>query len=237
MQLSAPIFQLKRRARLLAREHKIPLCQALDRIAREEGFAQWSLLAARAEKTSTDRNLISKLEDGDLLLVAARPRQGKTLLGLQLLMDAAREGRTSVFFTLEYSGQEVEQYFRRLGADPGNFRNLLSIVTSDEIGSEFIAGYLEGCDSGTVAVVDYLQILDQQRNKPDLDTQIRDLHDFARDRGIILVFLSQIDRSFDPAAKPLPDMSDVRMPNPIDLNIFSKTCFLHGGELRFQSVA
>ncbi|RMB04577.1 hypothetical protein [Eilatimonas milleporae] len=38
MKLSAPVFRLKRRARTLAREEKIPLHQALDRLARREGF-------------------------------------------------------------------------------------------------------------------------------------------------------------------------------------------------------
>src|SRR5579862_7868029 len=38
MKLSAPIYHLKRKARLLSREKKIPLHEALDRIAIEEGF-------------------------------------------------------------------------------------------------------------------------------------------------------------------------------------------------------
>ena len=45
MWLSAPIYRLKRRARLLARNEKIALHVALDRIARAEGFAGWSLLS------------------------------------------------------------------------------------------------------------------------------------------------------------------------------------------------
>ena len=48
MKLSAPIYQLKRRAKLLSRTDTIPLHQALDRIAQEEGFTAWSLLASRS---------------------------------------------------------------------------------------------------------------------------------------------------------------------------------------------
>lgn len=51
MSLSAPIYVLKRRAKQLSREAGIPLNQALDRIARDEGFQTWSLLIARGQST------------------------------------------------------------------------------------------------------------------------------------------------------------------------------------------
>ena len=47
MNLSAPIHQLKRKARLMSRAERIPLHAALDRIAVEEGYRSWSLLAAK----------------------------------------------------------------------------------------------------------------------------------------------------------------------------------------------
>jgi hypothetical protein len=37
MRLSAPIYKLKRRAKLMARDENIALHEALDRLAREEG--------------------------------------------------------------------------------------------------------------------------------------------------------------------------------------------------------
>lgn len=66
-------------------------------------------------------------------------------------------------------------------------------------------------------------------------TQVRSLRAFARKRGRILVFIAQIDRSCDPARKPVPDASDIRLPNPLDLALFDKTCFLNRGEIRFDS--
>jgi len=65
--------------------------------------------------------------------------------------------------------------------------------------------------------------------------QVRTLESFARDRGLILVFISQIDRSYDPLTKPCPGLEDVRLPNPLDLKLFSKTCFLHNGEVQFRA--
>ena len=47
MKLSAPLYHLKRKAKLLSRAENIPLHEALDRVARQEGFGGWSLLAAK----------------------------------------------------------------------------------------------------------------------------------------------------------------------------------------------
>lgn len=232
MKLSAPMFQLKRRARLMARAGNLPLHAALDAVAREEGFARWSLLSARlAEAPAT---LLSRLDGGDMLLLAARPGEGKTLLGLELLLDAARAGRRAVFFTLEYTEMQARGHLTKLALD---LAGKVEVVTTEAIAADIIMHHMADAAPGTVAVIDYLQILDQQRSKPPLAEQIAALSAFARDRNLILGFLSQIDRSFDPAIKPLPDLGDLRLPNHLDLALFTKALFLHNGDARLQEVA
>ena len=194
----------------------------------------WSALAARMATNSPSSALLPKLAEGDMLLLGARPGQGKTLMGLQLLLDAARDGRRAVFFTLEYTDQEAMHRIQSLDRE---VRHTPEIATSSDISADFIVRHLSGSPRGTVAVIDYLQILDQQRSKPSLSEQIVVLNDFARESGAILGFISQIDRSFDPERDPLPGLDDVRRPNPIPAGMFSKTCFLHAGETRFQSVS
>jgi hypothetical protein len=49
MNLSAPINELKRKAKLLRRAEGIPLNQALTRVAKEEGYASWGLLIREYE--------------------------------------------------------------------------------------------------------------------------------------------------------------------------------------------
>ena len=101
MKLSAPIYLLKRQARLLSRTEKIPLHEALDRIALKEGFSGWSLLAAKLSATTPAGRLFARLNQGDLVLVGARPGQGKTLMSLELAVEAMKSGNRGVFFTLE----------------------------------------------------------------------------------------------------------------------------------------
>ncbi|RXT57399.1 DNA helicase [Bosea sp. Tri-44] len=235
MKLTAPVYRLKRQARVLARKESIPLHLALDRVAIGEGFGAWSLLAARSADFLSAEELFARLVPGDLLLIGARPGHGKTLLSLQLAMEAMKSGRRAVFFTLEYTTRDVLDRFRALGADPAQFEALFGFDDSDAISADHIMRSLAEAPRGTLAIVDYLQLLDQKRGNPELMVQIRDLKVFAQERGVILAFISQIDRSYDPAIKPCPDLRDIRLPNPLDLSLFSKTCFLNEGEVRFQA--
>jgi replicative DNA helicase len=237
MKLSSPIYQLKRRAKTMARDENIALHMALDRIAQGEGFSAWSLLSARAETKPTIDGLLSHLSEGDLLLLGSRPRQGKTLLGLKLLLDAIRQGRRGVFFTLEYTEQETQERLKVLADSAATPHHALEIVTSDRICADSIIRHLADAPRGTVAVIDYLQILDQRRSEPVLSEQMNALQKFARQHGVILGFISQIDRSFDPNSKALPDIDDIRLPNYLDTGIFSKALFLHNGQARLQNIA
>jgi replicative DNA helicase len=115
MKLSAPIYRLKRQARLLARTSKIPLHDALDRVARQQGYRSWSLFAGTMSRRAPAREIFNRLVPGDFLLIGARPGQGKTLLGLELAVEAARSGRRSFFFSLEDHEGVVFDRLRELG--------------------------------------------------------------------------------------------------------------------------
>ena len=235
MRLSAPVYRLKRQARLLSRRENVPLHEALDRIAAKEGFGNWSLLAAKAAETALGDKLLARLMPGDMVLVAARPGQGKTLMSLELAVATMKQGNRAVFFTLEYVHADILNRFRDIGADPADFDQLFEFDNSDAICAAYIIERLQFAPRGTLAVVDYLQLLDQKRDNPDLMVQIGALRSFARKRELVLVFISQIDRSYDSARKPFPDMGDIRLPNPLDLSLFDKACFLNKGEIQFQA--
>ena len=164
MKLSAPIPMLKRKARLLARTKQIPLHQALDDIAADEGFAGWSLLAARAAAVRPATRLFARLVPGDMVLLGARPGQGKTLMGLELAVEAMKAGHRGSFFTLEYTEKEVLDRFRAIGAERQQFDTLFELDSSDAISAAHIARRMATAPRGTVVVVDYLQLLDQRRD-------------------------------------------------------------------------
>jgi replicative DNA helicase len=237
MRLSAPVYHLKRKARLLSRQQNIPLHAALDRIAASEGFKGWSLLTARTNAAVPAGELFSQLAPGDLVLIGARPGHGKTLMSLRLAVEAMKTGHRSAFFSLEDTEKVVLDRFAMIGADHQRFAGLFEFDSSDAISADYIVERLAAVPRGTLAVVDYLQLLDQKREKPELMVQIRALKAFARDKGLIVVFISQIDRSYDPSRKPLPDLSDIRLPNPLDLVLFDKMVFLNNGQVQFKAAS
>ena len=231
MKLSAPIYQLKQRAKSMAREERIPLHKALDRIARMEGFATWSLLSAKAVNTLRN-GLLNRLQDGDLVLLAARPGQGKTIVGLQTLIDARSADRPAILFTLDLTEEQARR--RLVELSDTEIAKSIEVETSDDIDADFIVSALAKAAPGTVAVVDYLQRLDERRSKPPLADQVQKLRQFAASQRSVLIFLSQVDRAFDPTRRNVPDMSDVRLPNPVPIEVFNKRLFLHEGEVQLE---
>jgi replicative DNA helicase len=237
MRLSIPVFRLKRQAKLLAREKDIPLSAALNQIAGHEGFRSWSHLAAAMSRERPAGSLLSQFNPGDLVLLGARPGHGKTLLGLELIVEAIRQGRAGFFFTLEYHDADVLHGLRSLGVNPKTIGTSFTLDTSDDICADHVIARLRQGPKDAIAVIDYLQLLDQRRQNPELADQIGALSAYAKASGSIIVVLSQIDRSFDLRGKQLPELSDVRLPNPLALTLFTKTCFMHDGEVRLEAVA
>ena len=234
MILSWPIYRLKRQARILSRREGIPHHEALDRVAREQGFDSWSLLATRASDRRPGKHLKTELKRGDLVLIGARPGQGKTLLSLELAVEAMKAGQRSVFFSLECSKADVVKYFAAIGEDADRYTDRFDFDDSDDICATYIISSLESAPPGTVAIIDYLQLLDQKRKHAELMNQVELLKACAEERGLIMLFISQVHRRFDPTHRPLPTLDDIRLPNPLDLTLFNKACFLHDGVMEVE---
>jgi replicative DNA helicase len=83
-------------------------------------------------------------------------------------------------------------------------------------------------------VVDYLQLLERRRRDPELGEQLSALAAFTQQRGLITVCLSQISRAFERSPTTVPTRADVHQPNPLNLDVFTKGCFLHDGHMRID---
>ena len=236
MRLSAPVHVLKRKAKELKRSSQTTLTEALDHVAKAEGFASWSLLQSRinAFVPRTKEDVLDTLFPGDLLLIGARPGWGKTTLALQLLLQAIRQDRVCFFFSLEYTQEETEEKLSQLDEAYEQHKSWLKLDYSDDISSDYIIAKTRGiAQERSLIAVDYLQLLDQQRNKPSLQKQIENLKVYARETNCILIFISQIDRAFEQKGHARPGLEDVRLPNPLDLGLFNKSIFAHDDQMFF----
>ena len=234
MKLSTPIYFLKRRAKDLKRSEAITMTQALDRVARAEGFNSWSLLQSKmADFTPRIKeDILDYLNPGDLTLIAARPGLGKTVTTLEVLLQAARSGRPCFFFSLEYTHRQAVEKIGQLDSTIDPTDSPLNLDCSDDISSDYIiAKTKDSILEGAIIAVDYLQLLDQQRDKPPVQKQVEDLKEYAREKKCILIFISQIDRTYDQTAQTRPGLDDIRLPNPLDLGLFNKSIFVQNGEI------
>lgn len=234
MKLTAPIHVLKGKAKELKRSQAITMAEALNQIAKAEGFDSWSLLQSKVKTfvPRTSKDILDYLHPGDLLLIAARPGLGKTTLTLQLLLEAIKEKRGCFLFSLEYTQKMFSERLATL--DPKFEQNepLLQTDFSDEISSDYIIKKTkDAVTEGALIAIDYLQLLDQKRSKPHLQKQVEDLKKYAKEKKCILVFISQIDRAFDQKDGHKPSMEDIRLPNPLDLSLFNKTIFVKNGQI------
>jgi replicative DNA helicase len=169
---------------------------------------------------------------GDLVLIGSRPGQGKTMLGLGLAIEAMSRGTRAAFFTLECTEREVEAHFANLGKSLSEYKNLFFLDTSESICASQITAQLDSTPRHSLVIVDYLQLLDQRRNNPPLNDQVQELKHLAMTKQATVVLLSQINKNFDPNLKPCPDLSDLRLPNPVDISLFDRACFLHNGKMQ-----
>jgi replicative DNA helicase len=236
MKLSAPIFRLKHKAKKLSRETGVPLSQALNQIARNEGFSSWSLLASRVSAHRLSTQLFAQLKPGDLILLGARPGHGKTMMGLALIADALKAGGQGAFFTLEYNERDVLERYRAVSDEAGPQNGKFRFDCSDAISANYIIDWLPDAERETLIVIDYLQLLDQKRDNPRLSEQLPALKAFACRTGAIVVCLSQIDRSYELSGRLLPGITDIRLPNALNLSLFNKACFLNNGDMRIDAI-
>jgi replicative DNA helicase len=243
MKLSAPVHLLKSRAKEIKQGQHIPMIEALDQVARSEGYSSWSLLQARLnhDQPKSRQDVLGYLNPGDLMLIGARRGLGKTKFALEILVQALSEGRHCYFFSLEYTQSEIKVLVERLQQNMGFDMSPaieLSIELSDDMSAASIVKKTrKTIVTGGVIVVDYLQLLDQKRTNPDIKTQIKILKEYAKEMKCIIIFISQIDRSYDGKGEALPTLEDVRMPNKFDVDLFNKLLLFHQDRQMFVKPA
>jgi len=232
--LSASIPALKSRAKKLQRAGHIPLCEALDQVAAEEGYATWSLLVAKEASQKNGADLLDRLDPGDLVLLGARPGHGKSLCAVRLLISTLRRGHPGWFFALQNDAPNIDAWFELLGERRSRFPTGFVFEHSDEVCAPDLLEKLAAAPERALVVIDHLQLLDQRRKAPELEQQVRSLRSLAKRRGCILVFLSQIRSAFDQRAERLPSRRDVRLLDALDLGLFDKFLFLRKGRAQLR---
>jgi len=194
----------------------LSMTDALNQIAIREGFSSWSLLQSRSDQILPSRysELLDFFNDGDLVVIASRPGMGKTSFTMGLFVQAAKQASSkSFYFTLSETHKDLA---RRIGAYDqlmGENKDQFELNYSNDICAEYIISVTKGqVGSGGLIVIDYLQLLDEKRVNPPIQTQIEKLKTYAKEKRCTIVFLSQIDRSLENMVSKRPGIDDIRLP-------------------------
>lgn len=189
------------------------------------------------------------LRPGQMVVIGARPGVGKTSFALNLMVNAAAQGASIAFFSLEMSKAEIAQ--RLLSAQAkiglmdirsGNIRDNqwpqileavnslsdLDIMIDDTPGTTVTEirakarRMLHGKEMGLV-IVDYLQLLSPPAGGNRNDnraTQVsemsRGIKIMAKDLGVPVVALSQLNRQVTGRTGQRPQLSDLRESGSIE---------------------
>lgn len=237
MKLSAPIHVLKSEAQLLKKEKAITTTEALDLIAKREGFNSWSLLQSKKDEMfpKSYDEILDFLNPGDIVLVGARPSKGKTVFTIGLFVQAIqRKLAPNYFFSLSEVHKDIAGRIALYDETIGNINEHLGYIAvdySDKISADYIIERTKGTvGKKSVIVVDYLQLLDEKRSNPPLEEQVLKLKKFAKEKECVVIFISQLKREVESRAGGRPLLEDVRLPNPLDLKFFNKIIMLHKRE-------
>lgn len=180
------------------------------------------------------------LRGGEMILLAARPSQGKTSLGLHIAKSASMQGYETLFFSLEMSDIALADrlVLSESGLDSQKYRNgYLSdeeIVLMTETASHLSNMPFYVDDKGRASinyiktisslkkkegklgliVIDYLQLanLDSTKKNREQEVSIASgmIKSMAKELDVPIVVLSQLNREVEQRADKLPQLSDLR---------------------------
>lgn len=234
MKLSAPIHVLKSQAQLLRKEKSITNTEALDLIAKREGYNSWSLLQSKKEEmfpTSYDE-ILDFFNPGDIVLIGARPGKGKTVFTIGLLVQAIQKKQAPNYcFSLSEIHKDIAGRITSYDESIGENNKYIVLDYSNEISADYIIEKTKNTISkNSVIVIDYLQLLDEKRSNPTLQEQVFKLKNYAKEKECIVIFISQLKRELEYRTDKRPVMDDIRLPNPLELKFFNKIILLHKGD-------
>lgn len=190
--------------------------------------------------------MTSGWQNGDFVVLAARPSMGKTALALSLGMHAAHAGGCVGFFSLEMSAEQLTMRLlssqsgvphhdiRNATVDQNSWTSITNVAAQMGSMKMFIddtamvnimdlrakARKLKIDQGLSLLVIDYLQLLHctqrHENRHQEVSTISRSLKALAKELEIPVIALSQLSRAVDSRMDKRPMLSDLRESGAIE---------------------
>jgi replicative DNA helicase len=215
--------------------------ERIDRLREREGR-----LTGLATGFQDLDEITAGLQNGELIIIAARPSMGKTSLAINVSERVASTGKPVVLFSLEMSSQQViqnmlccraqidsqalrrgritDQQYRRLQEQAESLYEAKMFV--DDTPGLTISGLRTRCrrlkqkEDIQLLVLDYLQLMSGggkvESRQQEIAAISRGLKGLARELDIPVVALSQLNREVESRDNHRPRMSDLRESGAIE---------------------
>jgi len=181
------------------------------------------------------------LRKGDYIIIAGRPSTGKTAFGCQIAKNAAEFGYPVGIFSCEMSSESLGTRYLSGTSGRSNIElingncDLLEVIQRSE-GLQSLDLYIDDTSAISVVelrakvrrmitefgiklvLVDYLQLMTGEGNNREQQVAYisRGLKAIAKDMGIPVIALSQLNRSVEARADKKPSLADLRESGAIE---------------------
>jgi replicative DNA helicase len=195
-------------------------------------------------------------QNGELIIIAARPAMGKTAIALKILETAAINGCRPAMFALEMKGERLIDRLIIEKTDIEDWKYKHGSMTNEEFNlvcetSNYLYNldaHIDDCSSQTIhrikskarilkkkgqlgmIILDYLQLAEgdtgNTRNE-EVAGMSRDLKKMAKDLDVPVIALSQLNRSVEiRGGEKRPQLSDLRDSGAIEQDA-DMVCFIY----------
>ena len=216
---------------------------AIERI--EEIENQGTGLSGLATHFADLDSTLAGLQDGNLVVIAARPSMGKSSLALNIATNVSKEKKVTAFFSLEMTKEELVQrvLFSEAKVTSGDARkgqlgpekwsrvveaaskvnNMplyfddASVITVTDIRAK--SRRLKASKGLDLIVVDYLQLmqgLSGDNRQQEIAEISRNLKNLARELKVPILALSQLNRAAEAREDKRPRLGDLRESGAIE---------------------